>query len=265
MAPPARRPTGRARNPGPWKHGPIPVIGVVGGIGSGKSAAAARFADLGAFVIDADKVGHALLSQRPVRERVVSRFGPAVLDANVAEGGEPAVDRRALGRVVFSDPAALRALEAIVHPRMRRTFEKAIARTVRRGVAKAVVLDAAILFEAGWDALCDRVVFVDAPRAARLERLSAERGWDEATLDARETSQASLEPKRARADLVLANDGGPEALAAGALRAWGAVLASRPARPARVERTPPSAPHRRPERPGRRAGGGPRFTNRTDD
>ena len=81
------------------------------------------------------------------------------------------------GTIVFGQPGALRRLEAILHPRMCRTFERAIARTVRRGQARAVVLDAAILLEAGWNTLCDRIVFVDAPRDQRLARLSAARGW----------------------------------------------------------------------------------------
>jgi dephospho-CoA kinase len=223
MAPPARRPTGPPRSSRPWKNGPIPVVGLVGGIGSGKSAAAARFAALGAFVIDADKVGHALIDQKPVRELVVERFGPCVLDPTVPEGEEPRVDRRALGAIVFKDPAALKALEAILHPRMRRTFEKAIDRVARRRECRAVVLDAAILFEAGWDDLCDRVLFVDAPREARAARVAAQRGWDEAALAEREKAQWPLERKKARADAVLANGGVPDDLRAEVDRAWAAL------------------------------------------
>ena len=105
----------------------------------------------------------------------------------------PRIDRRALGTIVFANPEALRQLEAILHPRMRRTFERAIARTVRRGQARAVVLDAAILLEAGWHTLCDRIVLVDAPREQRLARLAAARGWSEQTLAAREAAQWPLE------------------------------------------------------------------------
>jgi dephospho-CoA kinase len=240
MPPPARKPTGRPRPNGPWKNGPIPVIGLVGGIGAGKSAVAARLAGLGAFVIDADRVGHALLDQRPVRELVVKRFGPTVLAADPPEGEgiPPRVDRRALGTVVFKNPTALKALEAILHPRMRRTFEKAIARVARRGGSKAVVLDAAVLFEAGWDGLCDRVLFVDAPRPSRLARLAAQRGWDEAAVAARESAQWPPERKKERADAVVSNAAGPDELAAEVDRAWSAVLASRPRRP-RPDAAPP--------------------------
>jgi dephospho-CoA kinase len=179
---------------------------VIGAIGGGKSAATARLASRGAFVLDADAVGHALLTQRPVREEVVARFGPGILTPS-EDSEEPAViDRRALGLLVFSDPERRRVLEGILHPRMRKTFERAIARVVRRGEAPAIVLDAAILLEAGWNTLCDRVVFVDAPRAQRLERLAAQRGWTEENLAARERAQRPLEEKRRLADMLIDND-----------------------------------------------------------
>jgi dephospho-CoA kinase len=204
----------RPRVAGPWKHGPIPVIGLIGGIGAGKTRVSALLAEQGAFVIDADAVGHALLDQRPVRDQVVARFGKEILHRTPGDGPEdaaegeasPTIDRLALGAIVFADPAALRQLEAILHPKMRRTFERAIARTVRRGRARAVVLDAAILLEAGWDSLCDRILFVDAPRDIRLARLSATRGWSDETLARREAAQWPLDRKRDRADLIVLNN-----------------------------------------------------------
>src|SRR4051794_41535325 len=133
MSRPPRQRTGPARPRGPWKHGPIPVLGLIGGIGGGKSRVAAMLAEEGAFVIDADAVGHALLDQRPVRDLVVARFGPQILAPSADDGADalpspPVIDRRTLGAIVFNQPAALRQLEAILHPRMRRTFERAIAR-----------------------------------------------------------------------------------------------------------------------------------------
>jgi dephospho-CoA kinase len=218
---------------GPWANGPVPVIGLVGAIGAGKSVAAAALGEQGLRVLDADAIGHALLAQRPAREAVVARFGPGVLraDEEGVEGSEPEVDRKALGRIVFADPAARRDLEAILHPAMRRTFERAIARAGRSG-APGVVLDAAILYEAGWDRLCDAVLFVDAPREARLARLAEARGWSAADLDAREAAQAPLAAKRERADRVFENADSPEALG-GAVAAWWASFAParRPPRP----------------------------------
>ncbi len=229
------------------------MIGLVGGIGAGKSAAAARFADLGAFVIDADKVGHALLDQRPIRERLVQRFGPAILATEEGED-EPRVDRRILGSIVFKDPEALKALEAILHPQMRRTFEKAIDRAARKNQAKAVVIDAALLYEAGWHGLCDFVMFVDAPLEARIARVAATRGWNEAMLREREQAQWPLAKKKDRADLVLANDGSPDELRPRVDLAFAALRPPPKPRPApRAEMTtaaPVSPKSRRNFRPG---------------
>jgi len=206
------------------------VIGVVGEIGGGKSQVSAYFAKWGAKVIDADAVGHALLTQRPVRELVLDRFGPSILapatstDTDVEEEAEPVIDRRALGTLVFSEPALLADLETILHPRMRTTFEKAIAKAERQGRYKAVVLDAAVLFEAEWDSLCDIVVYVDAPRESRLERLIRTRGWTEAVLEARERAQASPDFKRSQANTILSNTGDLEQLEKEAGRLWQKLL-----------------------------------------
>jgi dephospho-CoA kinase len=224
---------------GPWKHGRIPVLGLIGGIGAGKSRVAALLAERGALVLDADAVGHALLEQRPARDQVIARFGPAIVAPRGDGTGEPAIDRRALGAIVFADPSALRSLENILHPRMRRTFEKAIDRAARRGRATAVVLDAAILLEKGWDSLCDRVIYVDAPRALRLERLAAQRGWTEADLEAREKAQWPADEKRKRAGATVQNDGDLAGLSEAVARVWSDVMKSRPRR----ERPRPSPQH----------------------
>ncbi|MGE3821717.1 MAG: dephospho-CoA kinase [Isosphaeraceae bacterium] len=205
-------------------------MGVVGGIGSGKSAVSAVLAEFGAFVIDADKVGHALLNQPPVLDRLLERFGRVILAPVEETEGRETVDRKALGAIVFSDPKALRDLESILHPRMRQTFEKAIARTIRRGEAKAVVLDAAILYEAGWDSLCDRVLFVDTPKSVRVERLRESRGWSEEAVTRRESSQWPLDRKRQQAEWVVSNEGDLDALKSAVAQAWSKVLASAPPR-----------------------------------
>ena len=224
---PQRRPAG------PWRHGPIPVIGVVGGIGSGKSAAASAMEALGGFVLDADKVGHSLLDQSPCREIVLEVFGEGVLAPYTAEGERRPIDRKALGAIVFADPFLLGRLEDILHPLMRRTFERAIAREARRGRSAAVVLDAAILYEAEWDELCDLVVCVDAAPEIRSARLRETRGWDAETLAAREKAQGPLAEKRLEADHLLANDGTPADLTAAAARLWPTLLdpAAMPRRP----------------------------------
>jgi hypothetical protein len=124
----------RRRPSGPWRNGPIPVIGVIGGIGAGKSLAAAGFARLGAFLLDADAIGHVLLEQSPSRDRVIERFGEEILEPFGEFGVRRPINRRLLGSIVFSRPEALRDLEAILHPAMQRTFEKAIGRA--RGTSR---------------------------------------------------------------------------------------------------------------------------------
>jgi dephospho-CoA kinase len=207
----------------------MPVVGLIGGIGSGKSVASTTLAGLGAFVLDADAIGHVLLEQSPGRDRVLERFGEAILDPFGEVGVRRAIDRKALGAIVFSSPGALRDLEFILHPLMARTFEKAISRECRKQRVPLVVLDAAILYEAGWDTLCDSVVFVDASPEVRLARLEASRGWSAEGLAAREKAQGPLEEKRRQADHLLPNDGTLDELQAEIKALWPKLL-TRPRR-----------------------------------
>lgn len=213
---------------GPWKHGQVPVIGIIGEMGGGKSQAARYLGERGALVLDADAVGHALLTQRPIREAVVERFGTGILGPADDTDPEtlPPIDRGLLGTLVFAQPALLADLETILHPRMQITFEKAIARAQRQGKVNAVVLDAAILLEAGWDSLCDFVVYVHAPRPQRLARLMETRGWTEEKLALRERAQSAPEEKQRQADVVLVNDGGLDRLKEEVNRFWDKKIAS---------------------------------------
>lgn len=175
-----------------------PVIGIAGGIGSGKSAVARVLAALGCVVSDSDGDARAALKDPAIIAELVEWWGEGILDA----GG--AVDRRAVGRIVFSDPAERKRLEGLTHPwiedRRRERFASAPADV------PALVIDAPLLFEAGLDRECSHVIFVDVPREMRLARV-AERGWDEAELDRREAAQQPLEKKRAAATHVVPNDG----------------------------------------------------------
>ena len=105
------------------------------------------------------------------------------------------IDRKALGAIVFKDSKARKDLEKILHPLMRKAFEKAIARVVRKRQGRLIVLDAAILYEAGWNKLCDLVAFVSAPEAVRLTRLAAQRGWDKETLQSRQSAPMAARSK----------------------------------------------------------------------
>ena len=229
-----RRPPVTPRRPrGPWKHGSVPVLGLIGGIGAGKSRVAAELAKQGAVILDADQIGHALLDQRPARELVWQRFGQEVILPPSDSEPEPRINRKVLGAIVFEDRHARRDLESILHPRMRRTFEKAIARIERKRDAKAIVLDAAVLLEAGWNDLCDKVLFVDTPPEQRLSRLQNQRGWTESDLSAREQAQLALDQKRLEANSVVQNAGSEADLAI----ASADLIATLFPRPPRVRRS----------------------------
>lgn len=179
---------------------PVPVIGLVGGIGSGKSAAAAAFAKVGCVVSDSDAAVRKVLTQPEVIEQLSSWWGKVVLDE---QGG---LDRKKIADLVFNDEYERRRLESVVHPLVRLSREALVDRARRAG-ATGVVVDAPLLFEAGVDAECDSVVFVETPRSQRLSRVRETRGWAESELDRREKAQMPLEEKRRRSDHVLVNHG----------------------------------------------------------
>ena len=166
---------------------------MVGGIGSGKSTAAAEFAALGCAVIDADAIGHGLLADPKVQQALRRRWGDAIFC-------DACVDRPALGRIVFDDPAELAALNEILHPRIREKISESIRTALAQTSVPAVVVDAAVLLEAGWDELCDCLIFVDAPSSLRRDRACEQRGWEEKVWAQREKSQNSLDKKRRLCD-----------------------------------------------------------------
>lgn len=187
-----------------WRHGPKPVIGLVGGIGAGKSTAAAAFAARGGAVVDADALGHEALEQPEIRGRVLDRWGHR---GNLVKP-DGRLDRRAIARIVFADPAERAALEAMVFPYIGRRATEEVAKAQADPAAKFVVVDAAVMLEAGWDGVCDRLVYVDAPPEARLARLAARSGWSASDLAAREAAQWPAAEKRKRAAAVIVNDAG---------------------------------------------------------
>lgn len=179
-----------------------PVIGIVGGVGAGKSTVAEEFVRLGCVRIDADVVGHELLTQDDVRQEIRTRWGEAVFD----EAGQ--VDRPALARIVFDRDADLAALNEIMHPRIGVALARRVPRALAEADATGVVLDAAVLLEAGWDRLCTALVYVDTPADVRAQRVRAQRGWDEAQWRAREKKQNSLDTKAARCEYTVDNSSG---------------------------------------------------------
>jgi dephospho-CoA kinase len=184
----------------------IPVIGITGGIGAGKSEAARALERLGCVVADADRLAKAALDSPAISAQIVSWWGSDMLDA------DGAVDRAALATVVFEQSDALEQLEGVLHPEVERQrqaiFEAAGPHT------RAFIIDAPLLLEVGLDEQCDVVIFIDAPRQLRLKRVAKSRGWDPQELDRREVKQLALDNKRSQADYVLVNEEGPDALEA---------------------------------------------------
>ena len=177
-----------------------PLIGIVGGIASGKSRVAAEFERLGCALIDADAIAHALLEEPAVRGAIVRRFGPGILGAS----GE--IDRRKLAQRVFSEAQDLAALNGIIHPRVLQRIEELIAQYEHRDTARAVVLDMPLLIEVGWADRCDRIVFVDSRFERRAERARQKGLLTEGEIKIRENSQISLDSKLELADNTIDNN-----------------------------------------------------------
>ena len=179
-----------------------PVIGIVGGIASGKSTVAAEFGKLGCAVIDADAIAHTVLETSPIRNEIVRCFGAEILDSSGR------IDRKKLARLVFSDPRKLTRLNGLVHPGVLQRVEAEIARYRRDDGVKAIVLDMPLLFEVGWQDHCDRVVFVSCARRQRIERARGARSIGETEIKIRENFQISLDTKAGLADNTIDNNSG---------------------------------------------------------
>lgn len=196
------------------------ILGIVGGVASGKSLVAARLAELGAVVLDADKVAHEVLREEDMKKAIGERFGGGVLD----ERGE--LDRAKLARIVFAEgeggDRALRDLENIVHPRIGQRLRERVGELDRAGQTDILVLDAAVMLKAGWDEICDTILFVDAPRQIRIARAAA-RGWSADDLDARDARQTPIQRKRSAADVIIDNSGNREDTLTQVDRLWEAL------------------------------------------
>lgn len=167
-----------------------PVIGILGGIGAGKSTVARGFGALGCVVIDADGLAHAVLCEPETIAAVCERFGPDVLNP----AGQ--IDRAALAGRVFECSDDIAFLNGLVHPAVLKKCEELIRQYRSRDDIAAIVLDMPLLVEAGWEKKCDFLVFVDCEESKRLERMRKNGKLDVEQLKKRENFQISLDKKR---------------------------------------------------------------------
>lgn len=177
-----------------------PLIGIVGGIASGKSTVAAEFEKLGCARIDADAIAHELLDEPAIRQKIIERFGPDILDSHGR------IRRGHLARRAFDSRENLDALTAIIHPPVMQRIEERIASYQQDATVPAVVLDVPLLFEVGWAQRCDRIVFVDCPWQRRVERIRSKGVLTEEDVKIRENFQISLDTKAALADNTIDNN-----------------------------------------------------------
>jgi dephospho-CoA kinase len=176
-----------------------PIIGLVGGIGSGKSTVAATLATLGCGVVDADRIARDLLSEVPIQQKLAHLFG----QDTVTPDGK--VDRARLAQIVFHNPDQLEQLDTLLHPRILQTCEQQIETYRQMPEIQAIVLDMPLLVEVGWDKHCDHIIAIVSDWAVRLER-GKKKGLDASALKLREKFQISLDKKVALADNRVVNN-----------------------------------------------------------
>ncbi len=207
-----------------------PVVGLAGGIAVGKTSVSSILAEKGALIIDADSVGHRVIApEGEAFPEVVAEFGEDILAA------DGVIDRRKLGALVFADVERLRALNRISHPRMAELMAREIAAIRQRSVDSRpalILLDAAILFEAGWDSLCDEVWVVTSDRKIALERLMERNGLGREEAQSRLDAQMDETERAAKADRVIRNNGDLDALRAVVEKVWREAMAELKVSPA---------------------------------
>ena len=178
------------------------TIGITGGIGSGKSTVTKFLEELGAPIIDADKVGHAIYApDGPAYHEMIAAFGREIL------ASDGTIDRRKLGPIVFADADALKRLNAIVHPKMFARMREMVGQLRAQGERQPIVVEAAILIEANWQPLFDQIWLVIASKTQVVDRIERDRGLKPEQTEARIRAQLSDEERQKHATLVITNNG----------------------------------------------------------
>jgi len=177
-----------------------PVIGILGGIGAGKSTTAAEFEKLGCGLIDADKIAHQLLDEPEIKQKVIEAFGSSILEKDNKIG------RKKLADIVFADRGKLLQLNNIIHPAVLARAEQLIEQFNSRQDVKAIVLDMPLLVEVGWEKRCEKLIFIDCKAEKRAERSRKTHLFDENQLKIRENLQISLDKKQAIAENTIDNN-----------------------------------------------------------
>ncbi len=176
------------------------MIGILGGIGSGKSAVAAEFGKLGCAVIDADRVAHEMLDEPTVKKQIIETFGNSILDSNSR------IDRAKLANLAFADADSIAKLNAIVHPPVLAEVERRIERFSADSEVKAIVLDMPLLAEIGWDKRCDTLIFIACDEEKRLKRAQEMGFAGPVQAEIRENFQISLDSKASIAENTIDNN-----------------------------------------------------------
>ncbi len=177
------------------------MIGLAGGIGSGKSFVASALATERCGVVDSDALGHEVLKDPQVVEQITTWWGANMLNA------DGTLDRKKIARVVFGDRDKSQLLNSLVHPRVAALRLQRTAEFAADGAIRAIVWDTPLLFETELNRQCDAVIFVKSPFDKRLDRVHTSRGWTRAELANRENFQISLDNKEKLADYTIDNSG----------------------------------------------------------
>ncbi|MDP7035509.1 MAG: dephospho-CoA kinase [Planctomycetota bacterium] len=194
------------------------LVGISGGIGSGKSSVSAEFKRFGCILFDGDEAARQAFEDPEVQQALKDRWGERVFHPP----GD--INRQALASIVFQDPEELKILEELTHPwllsRLETTVLQAVDDSSTSTLLPVLILDAALLHETGLDALCDLLIHVDVAREERVRRVVEHRGWDATELERRELNQIPTEQKKQLATVVIDNNGPPEGAQEEIQRIW---------------------------------------------